>query len=156
MDRAPSEREFRAMAEELEPRLRAALSARFGPVRGREATCDTLAWAWEHWARVSRTENPGGYLYRVGARRAGAWRWSRPVPDDVGRRGHEPWVEPGLPRALGHLTPTQRQVVVLVEGYGMTQSDVADLLGVRRPTVQTHLRRGLQRLRTELGVTADA
>jgi DNA-directed RNA polymerase specialized sigma24 family protein len=153
----PQETEFIAFARGLEPRLRVALLARFGPVRGRELTAETIAWAWEHWDQVAGADNPGGLLYRVGVRRANRWRWTRPLArwSEEDRAG-PPWVEPGLPRALGRLSPAQRQAVVLVEGYGLTYAEVADLLGVRRATVQTHVRRALERLRSELGVDVDA
>lgn len=152
----PQEAEFVAFAHTLEPRLRVALMARFGPQRGREFAAETIAWAWEHWDRVSGADNPGGLLYRVGVRRASRRRWSRPF-SGWGKEGSagSPWVEPGLPRALGRLSAAQRQAVVLVEGYGFTYAEVASLLGVRRATVQTHVRRALQRLRSELGVDVD-
>ena len=50
----------------VEPRLRIALVARYGPERGREATAEALAFAWEHWERVGQMDNPIGYLFRVG------------------------------------------------------------------------------------------
>lgn len=153
----PQETEFLVFARGLEPQLRVALMARFGPARGRELAAETIAWAWEHWDRVSQADNPGGYLYRVGVRRAGRWRWSRPVTiRDARPTDGSPWMEPGLPHALGRLSPAQRQSVVLIEGYGFTYTEVARLLGIRRSTVQTHVRRALTRLRGELGVEVDA
>jgi RNA polymerase sigma factor (sigma-70 family) len=153
----PDEAEFVRFARQLEPGLRVALMARLGPPRGREAAEDALVWAWEHWDRIGRVANPGGYLYRVGVRRAGRWRWSRAAAgraqEDDGR--NDPWVEPGLPAALGRLSAGQRQAVVLVEGYGWSYGEVAELLGVSRSTVQTQVARGLARLRQELGVSSD-
>ena len=52
-----------AFVREVEPRLRQALVATYGPVDGREATVDALSWAWEHWDRLRDVRNPGGYLY---------------------------------------------------------------------------------------------
>lgn len=153
---ASEEAAFVTFARQVEPRLRVALTARFGPERGREAACDALTWAWEHWDRVRALDNPGGYLYRVGARRASRWRWSRPVTDDLTPAEAGARIEPGLERALGCLSVRQRQAVVLTEGYGLSQAEVAALLGIRRVTVQTHVRRGLDRLRQELGVSIDA
>lgn len=45
--RRSPETEFVAFARTVEPRLRIALMARFGPDRGREAASEALAWAWE-------------------------------------------------------------------------------------------------------------
>jgi DNA-directed RNA polymerase specialized sigma24 family protein len=42
--------------------------------------------------------------------------------------------------------------VVLVYGYGYTLREVSELTGVRKTTVQTHVERGLARLRAKLGV----
>jgi DNA-directed RNA polymerase specialized sigma24 family protein len=43
-------------------------------------------------------------------------------------------------------------VVVLVEAFEYTHQEAADLLGIGRSSVQTHLERGLERLRLALGV----
>lgn len=150
-----AEEAFTAFARELEPRLRAALVARFGATRGREATVDTISWAWEHWDRVQSTENAGGFLYRVGCRKASRWRWSRPLLDDRGAVAEEPLVEPGLAAALASLTVAQRQSLLLVEGRGATYTEAAELLGISRSSVQTHVERALAKLRDELGVSAD-
>jgi DNA-directed RNA polymerase specialized sigma24 family protein len=150
----PTEREFLEFARALEPRLRVALVARFGPHRGREAAAEALTWAWEHWDRLEAVQNRAGYLYRVGTRRAARQRWLRGVPL-AAPRDEWPWVEPGLPTALAALTVAQRQAVVLIEGYGLSYTETADLLGVSRRTVQTHVRRALARLRSDLGVGSD-
>ncbi|MDA4133040.1 MAG: hypothetical protein OK454_07950, partial [Thaumarchaeota archaeon] len=57
---------FRAFVGNLEPRLRRALIAAYGYERGREATAEALAYAWEHWDKVKSLENPAGLLFRVG------------------------------------------------------------------------------------------
>ena len=44
---------FTEFVRAVEPRLRIALMARYGPERGREATAEALAYAWEHWERVA-------------------------------------------------------------------------------------------------------
>jgi RNA polymerase sigma factor (sigma-70 family) len=62
------------------------------------------------------------------------------------------WFEPSLARLLSELPERQRVAVVLVHAYGWTAAEVADLLGVRRNTVLTHLERGLRHLRDRLHV----
>jgi DNA-directed RNA polymerase specialized sigma24 family protein len=42
------EERFDALFQEVEPQLRRALIARYGVERGREATAEALAWAWQH------------------------------------------------------------------------------------------------------------
>jgi len=144
---------FEVFVAAVEPRLRRAFVARYGSDRGREATAEALAYAWEHWTRIARMENPAGFLYRVGQSRT-----------RVRRRGHavfrapasEPWVEPKLLDALTALSEQQRTAVVLVHGFQWTLQEVADLTGVGRTTVQNHLERGLARLRAALEVHEDA
>ena len=68
--RAASDDAFTAFATDVGSRLRIALSARFGPELGAEATADALLYAWQHWERVRGLKNPAGYLYRVGSRGA--------------------------------------------------------------------------------------
>lgn len=133
----------------IEPRLRVALSAAYGPERGREATAEALSWAWEHQDRLSGLANPVAYLFRVGASRTRLRR----VPIVHIRHGwHEPWVEPALARGLASLSERQRIAVMLVFGHEWTLAEVADLLGVKVTTVQNHLERGLEKLRSSLEV----
>jgi RNA polymerase sigma-70 factor (ECF subfamily) len=136
-----------------EPRLREALSATLGTDAGRDATAEALAYAWEHWDRVGAMENPAGYLYLLGRRRGLRMVQRRVVlmPVDA---GHTPWIEPGLPAALASLSDQQRVVVMLVHCFEWTLGEVAELLDVSKSTVQHHAERGLDRLRSRLGVNA--
>ena len=145
---------FETFAKTAEPRLRFALVARYGVETGTEATIDALTYGWRHWDRVGVMANPIGYLYRVGRNRAvrllprhGKPRFPEAEPE------REPWVEPGLPTALGRLSSRQRQAVVLVHAFEWTHEEVANLLGVRPTTVQNHVERGLTKLRGALKVT---
>jgi DNA-directed RNA polymerase specialized sigma24 family protein len=147
--KAPDEREFEVFLSEVEPDLRRALFAFFGYEEGREATAEALAWAWEHWSRINRMKNPTGYLFRVGQSRSRR----RKVPAVfVREEWSEPWVEPKLGPALSKLSEAQRIAVVLVHGFGWTMREVADLTGTKVTSTQTHLERGLAKLRAELGV----
>jgi DNA-directed RNA polymerase specialized sigma24 family protein len=140
---------YSAFFAEAEPRLRRALVAALGPERGREGAAEALAYAWQHWEEVRRMRSPIGYLFRVGQSR------SRPrataafegigVPDDG------PWIEPGLSAALASLSERERLAVVLVEGFGWTWREVAELADISTSSVQSYLRRGLEKLRNHLG-----
>lgn len=157
VDRTNQDR-FTGFVQAAQPRLLVALTAVYGPEVGHDATAEALSYGWRHWDRVAEMENPVGFLFRVGqsrARRYLAWWNRRPCPPvEPGGRNPEPWIEPGLPKALGRLSKRQRVVVVLVAGFGWTQTEVADLLGVGRTTVEQHLQRGLVVLRKELKVAA--
>ena len=63
-----------------------------------------------------------------------------------------PWVEPGLVDALAGLSERQRVVVTLVYCFEWTLSEAADVLGLKKSTVQNHAERGLAKLRSSLGV----
>lgn len=148
--------DFERFLAEVEPRLRRALVATYGPVDGREATGDALSWAWEHRERMAEIRHPVAYLYRVGqsaVRRFGP----RPLPVDALAKaaGEFPELSPELWPALGRLSAQQRTIVLLVHAYAWTQAEVAALLEINPSTVREHLNRALARLRQEL-VVPDA
>jgi RNA polymerase sigma factor (sigma-70 family) len=141
---------FRLFLAWAEPRLRRAFMAAYGVDRGRDATAEALAAAWECWEQVRKMGNPLGYCYRVGQSRTRVHklRVVYSPPEDAER-----WVEPGLPDALASLPERQRVAVVLRCGYGLPVSEVAELMGNRPSTVRTHVTRGLARLRHSLNVS---
>ena len=141
---------FTAFVTDVEPRLRRALVALRGPERGREAVAEALAWAWEHWPKVQVMENPAGYLYRVGSSRSRARR-RVPLPSRSEPPVAGPGFEPGLEPALARLSERQRTSVVLVHGCGWSYQEVAEALGLSKSSVGTHVARGMERLRSELG-----
>lgn len=151
---ADTEGEFSEFVRRYEPKLRVSLMAAYGPERGREATCEALAYGWEHWDKVKVMDQPVGYLYRVGQSKSRPRR--RPIPDPVVVVRAEPWVEPGLPAALERLSKRQRMAVVLVDAYGWTHREAAEVMGISPESVRTHLARGLRKLRASLGVTENA
>ena len=116
----------------------------------REAAAEALGWAWAHWGRVQAMSNPVGYLYRVGQSRTRRRREPFVAPD-VGSP-ELPWGEPGLATAMADLTEPQRVAVLLVHGFGWTTAEVAEVLGVKATTVQTHVARAIERLRAALEV----
>jgi DNA-directed RNA polymerase specialized sigma24 family protein len=139
-------------------RLQRAFVAAYGPERGADAVAEALGYAWEHWRRIRRMDNPVGYLYRVGQSKTRP----RKSPPRSGWEpasatlSSEPRVEPGLLAAVASLSEAQRVAVVLVHGYEWTLREVADLTGVTVSTVQTHVERALGKLRAALEVVDDA
>jgi DNA-directed RNA polymerase specialized sigma24 family protein len=144
---------FEAFVIATEPKLRRALIAAYGFEDGRDATAEALAYAWEHWDRLTGLTNLSGYLFRVGQSRSRSRR--QPVVFAAPDQG-EHLFEPGLPAALGALTQRQRLAVVLVHGYGYTHREVAELTGIRQTSIQNHVERGLAKLRALMGVTSAA
>lgn len=60
-----------------------------------------------------------------------------------------------LAEALASLSPRQREVLVLVEGQGLSLADAGDYLGISRQAVHGHLQRARKVLSTSLS-TSDA
>lgn len=150
----PDSTSFTRFVEEVAGPLRQALIARYGLEAGEEATAEALAYAWEHWDRVMQMSNTAGYLYRVGQSRAKRGLRRRPRPlAPIHNQGGERWYEPKLAAALDSLSPKQRTAVVLVHGFGWTVTGVAEMWDVSFSTVQSHLERGMARLRRKLGVS---
>ncbi|MCU1360386.1 MAG: polymerase, sigma-24 subunit, subfamily, partial [Ilumatobacteraceae bacterium] len=152
---ADVERSFAEFVQTAEPRLRRALVLAYGPANGREACVDALSWGWEHWERLQAMANPVGYLYRVGqtsARRHRGPVYGIAVSSRAEEAGEVDVVPELWPQVAG-LSPQQRVAVVLVHGYGYSQTEVADLLGVSISTLREHLSRGTSRLRRALEAT---
>jgi RNA polymerase sigma-70 factor (ECF subfamily) len=149
---APPAENYSAFVRDGGARLRRAFIAAYGPDVGAEATSDALAYAWEHWDRISRMDNPAGYLYRVGQSKARRYR-RKPTRLPEVETAATPWVEPGLPAALETLSERQRQAIVLCHGFGWTLVEAAEVLGVGASTIQRHIDRGMAKLREGLGVT---
>ena len=131
------------------------MTARFGVEVGREATAEALLYGWQHWDRVESMDNPVGYLFAVGRDRGSkmAGRVRRLFPAE-GPVDSSPWVEPHLASAVAGLSDRQRTVVLLLYGFEWSQSEVAEVLGISKGTVQRHAERGMARLRRKLGVEA--
>ena len=147
------EQEFEEFVRAQEPRLRRALVAAYGFEQGREATAESLAWAWEHWSHAKALDNPVGYLFRVGQSKSRSKKTGY-----VFERDHQPesWFEPALVPALNALTERQRLAVVLIHGFDWTMQEVAELMGIRVTSVQNHLERGLRNLRSAMEVPDNA
>lgn len=144
--------EFEKFAAEAGPRLRGALVAAYGSDPGIDAAAEAMAYAWEHWDRLSDMDNPAGYLYRVG--QSSAQKSFRvpaalpaPPPQEL------PDFDPALLPALAQLSENQRVAVVLVHGFGWRQVEVAELLCIEPGTVRKHLSRGMCRLQEEFEVS---
>lgn len=150
-----TEQAFTRFVKEVEPRLSYSFAAAYGPEIGADVTADALEWAWEHWEKVTQMANPAGYLYRVGQSKARWYHRPRVLFPDM-PPAEVPDLSPELPMALETLSRNQRVAVVMIHGLGYTEREVADLLGLSRWSVRTHADRGMKRLRSALGVTADA
>lgn len=139
--------EFEEFVRLAEPRLARALIAIRGFDDGNDAVGEALAWAWEHWDRLQLMDNPVGYLYRVGQSRSRPKRHPNLPPVAA---AYDREIDPGLPAALGALSPKQRGAVWLVHGCGWSYREAAEALGISVSAVGTHATRALRNLRNAL------
>ena len=121
-----------------------------------------LARTWAAWPRVTRRDDPEGYVRRVMVNeQIGEWRRrgraAVPVPpppaasdpvDAVIDRGDRLWA------ALLSLAPRQRAVVVLRYCEDRSELETSQLLGCSVGTVKSQAAKGLARLREVLGERA--
>ena len=127
-------------------------------MRAEDAVQETFTAVWRS-ARTYRAERGAGapWLYAV-ARNAIVDR-SRNRSDLPGEVPDAPTAEPGpqeraeksyvswrVHRALEELSPNERDVIELAYYGGLSQSEVADFLGIPLGTVKTRTRSGLGRL----------
>jgi len=108
-----------------------------------EITQDSFISVWERWSRVSKMENPTGYLYRTALnafrkrQRRAALALRRVVrteaPSDAFQTVDDRDV---LRRALSELTPRQRAALVVTELLEHTSEEAARLLGIKAVTVR--------------------
>lgn len=139
--------------DDVRPRLLRALAGAVGERDAADATAEAIAYAFEHWDRISMMDNPAGYLFRVG--QSSVRRRHAPVlptPEAVGL----PDIEPALVPALLALPETQRTAVWLVHACGWRYSEVAAAMNTSTSMVGNHVSRGLEALRQRLGVALDA
>lgn len=149
--------DFEAFFAKAEPSLRVALVGAFGPHLGREATADALAWAWQNLERLDGMENPVGYLYRIGRNEAlkEVRLQSRHFLESAAPGFDLPDYEPMLASFMSELSEHQRVAVWMVHGLGYSHGEVAEVLECSKPSVATHVRRALSKLRQSLEVNVD-
>jgi DNA-directed RNA polymerase specialized sigma24 family protein len=139
-----------ALFGELEPRLREALFAYGDPAEIDDAIGETFVVLCDKAVEVLAMDNPRGYLYRVARDKVRGPRRLRPVLPPV-RPELQPDVTPELLPALAKLTRPQRTAVFLGAGMGWTWEEIAEFLGTSQSTARNHYRRGITKLRHDLG-----
>ena len=141
---------FDALIDEIRVKLLPALVAKWGIEVGSDLCSDVEEYAWEHRAKVTRMENPLGYLYRVAQSKSRSHvRWMKRTtfpsrfPDIV----HKDQSLHDVLQHLATLNSDQRACILLVHAFGWTYDEVAEVFGVTRSTVNHHVHRGLTQLR---------
>jgi RNA polymerase sigma-70 factor (sigma-E family) len=120
----------------------------------------SLARLWPRWPKILEGGAPDGYLRAVMINLATAWgrrRWNFEVPTeslpeqavaiDMTSVADE---REALQRVLSGLPRRQRAVVVLRYYEGLSEREVAEILGCSLGTVKSQASRGLDKLRDAL------
>lgn len=120
-----------------------------------DVAVEGLARAYVHWAEISTTDYREAWVLRVTAnaaydqlrRRVRAERYEPETPTE---RDATELVDlrRSLAPLLKRLSRRQREVVVLNYMVGLSQEEIAKLLGCSLGSVKVHAKRGLERLRT--------
>jgi RNA polymerase sigma-70 factor (sigma-E family) len=117
---------------------------------GSDAASEAMSRAYQRWTKISRYQNPAGWVYRVGLNWATSRRrkWRREIhgtqlPD---KGAEDPGPDHALSAALAELSVDQRSVVILRYYLDLSEIDTASALGISPGTVKSRLSRALARL----------
>jgi RNA polymerase sigma-70 factor, ECF subfamily len=123
-----------------------------------ELSQDAFLKVWERWDRVSRMDDPTGYLYRT-AMNAFRSRHRR-VALGLKRRLGAPRINDGLAAVeeraaivalLADLSEKQRAAVVLMDFLGCSSEEARTILGLTAGAVRTLASRARSELRRRMG-----
>jgi RNA polymerase sigma-70 factor (ECF subfamily) len=142
------------VARHWEPGYRIAFSILGDAQFAEDVTQEAMVSMLANLGRFDARREFAPWLHRIVSNRALDWARARnrreQIPRLVAPAVSDAGSDPRLVEALGALPAEQRAVVVLrhVAGYGT--NEIARMLGIRRGTVGSRLRRGLDRLRSEM------
>jgi RNA polymerase sigma-70 factor, ECF subfamily len=118
---------------------------------------DAFTRAYVRWRRISRYDDPAGWVRHVAVNRMrDHWRRNKRKDRAVDRLGAqledvappaEPVTEPGLAAAVAELPARQREAIALFYVEGLSVREVADAMRVSEGAVKYHLHEGRGRLR---------
>lgn len=155
---APGIASFEELFEAEHPRLLRALYLMTGNAQeAEEVMQDAFLAVWERWDRISRMEDPTGYLFRTAMNR---WRSKVHRTARMARRlagvaeGRDEFAaadeRDAVARALAKLPERRRAAIVLTELLGYGSAEAGRILGVKDVTVRSLAAQARAALRTEL------
>ena len=119
-----------------------------------EIAAEAMARAYAHWPKIRHLPHRDGWVLRVTTNLVIDRTRRRPrdiIALTTSQHDELSTLRITLAAALAELPRRQREVVVLRHLTGLTEAEVAAATGLAVGTVKTHLRRGLDRLRRDLG-----
>ena len=141
---------FSRWAEGHWPRWVAMARSVVGEEAAEDAVQDALLHAWTRLAQLRAPESAAAWVTRILLRLCLGRRprWRRPTLDEVPEASyHEsPDGRLDVERLLGRLARRQRAVLHLTVVEGMTDSEIAEMLGITAASVRSHRRRARQSL----------
>lgn len=170
--RAPASADFDDLFRAVWPRAVTTARRIVGPGGDPEAlAAEALTRAYDRWPSVGRHPAPDAWVLRVTINLALDKVRRLPVPEDatIDLRDDAPMrglvvestddttaVRLALGAALRELPEKQRHAVALRYLAGCQEDQIAASLGINPGTVKTHLKRGLEKLRVQLGADPEA
>lgn len=148
--------EFEKWYRELYPTLVGSLAGAFGDLElAREAADEAVVRAFEKWDRVASMASPAGWTYRVAFNFARRKRRREAIERQLYLRvdrakavvegpSGEIWLE------VARLPLRQRMAVVLRHVGGLSEPEIAKIMGISRGGVSTALRCAYSRMRANM------
>jgi RNA polymerase sigma-70 factor (sigma-E family) len=140
--------------------LRYATVVTCDPHLAEDVVQEVLLRAQQRWPQLAQLDHPEAYVKRMVLNEFLSWRRRRAAREvPLSQAGLDGLVAPGgdpaqqvgardeLVRRIAALPPRQRAVVALRYFEGLTDREIADLLGCRELTVRSHASRALAALR---------
>lgn len=145
--------------------LRFAMVLTGDPRLAEDIVADVLARAWERWDQIAVMDRAHGYVRRMVVNDYLSWRrrlrrtfplstleeFVEPEPDHADARADRA----ELHEHLAGLSTRQRACLVLRYYEGLTDMEVADLLGCAIGTVRSNISRALAALRIDLAAAPN-
>lgn len=144
--------------------LRAAYQLTHDRLLAEDLLQTALARAWRSWSRLSGEADPEPYVRKIMFNTYASWwrrRWNGERPTETLPERGEASVAAShaerdqVWRALGRLPRRQRAVIVLRYYEDMTETQIADVLGLSIGAVKSHASRGLAALRLDGSLRAE-
>ena len=165
--RAQDEAEFAELVAAVSPRLVRTGFAICGDRQlAEDAVQSALVTAYRQWKRVREASSPEAYLRKMVVNQLLGWRRRKWFTSTTAMgRGAEPTQASHESRVVEHqyvwtavsgLPSRQRAVIVLRYYEGLSEAEIADVLGIRPGTVKSQAAAAVTRLRAALGEAEPA